>query len=90
VLSPIAPSCKNKNHMSLLQVNIEIEREKKKRLTCNYVVAYQMRDRVRSYEPIPMLLVMNHNEADSSKSYQQVLSAQSTPPRKYQPPLHHH
>jgi len=36
-----------------------------------------------------MLLLLNHNGARRSNSYQQALSAQSTPPRKHQLPLDH-
>lgn len=36
-----------------------------------------------------MLLLLNHSGARRSNSYQQALSAQSTPPRKHQWPLNH-
>lgn len=40
----------------------------------------------RFYVPIPMHPVMNHIEADNSRSYQQALSAQSFPPKMRQLP----
>ncbi|WVZ10235.1 hypothetical protein V8G54_014765 [Vigna mungo] len=52
--------------------------------SCKYVHAYQWHVPLRCSEPNPMLLLLNHSGARRSNSYQQALSAQSTPPRKHQ------
>ena len=89
VPSPIAPSWKSPKTIRAASKKNNRVGNRPKWLTSKYVHAYQWHVGLRCSEPNPMLLLLNHNGARRSNSYQQALSAQSTPPRKHQLPLDH-